>query len=247
MLECRKVVGVSLAIILLFIAFVSYVSHAQIRPPTVQPPTVYEIQGVRTINVLDTGVAEVKEEIKFSAQAYIAFKRNYNPLSTFVRELEPRTNPVQIENLSINVDDANNKLTATYTLLGAAVYKGNGLWEIDVAEPGGKLTLTAQHGNTLVFANVYGVGEDYKLMETVTVNLPAGAKNVKYREDEGKITYELSVSTGASNDSMLYAGIALSIIGGAMIAVSNMKKRGEYRPTPPLPPPPPPPVSSWRK
>jgi len=242
MLECKKVVGVSLAIILLFIAFVSYVSHAQI-----QPITVFEIQGVRTINVLDTGVAEVKEEIKFSAQAYIAFKRVYNPLSTFVRELEPRTNPVQIENLSINVDDANNKLTATYTLLGAAVYKGNGVWEIEIAEPGEKLTLTAQHGNTLVFANVYGAGEDYKIMETVTVNLPAGAKNVKYREDEGKITYELSVSTGASNDSMLYAGIALSIIGGAMIAVPNMKKRGEYRPTPPLPPPPPPPVSSWRK
>jgi len=225
MFKCKKVLGIALPMILLFIALVSVVSHAQM-----QPPVVTEVEGVTTINVLDNGVAYVREEVKFSAQAYIAFKQAYNPISTFVRELRPRTSPTQIENLSINLDEANNKLTATYTLLGAAVYKGNGLWELEIAEPGKtlteKLTLTTQHGNTLVFTHVYGAGASYKIIETLTVNLPAKAENIKYDEDEGKITYKLNVNvgTGTFNNNMLYAGIALILIGGVIMAVPNVKK-----------------------
>jgi len=222
MLKYKKVLGIALPMILLFIAIVSAVSHAQ-----VQPPTVFEIEGVTTLNVLDNGIAYVREEIKFSAQAYIAFKRVYNPISTFVRELRPRAAPEQIENLSISLDEANNKLTATYTLLGAAVYKGNGLWELAIAKPGEKLTLTTQHGNTLVFTHVYGAGEDYKIMETLTVNLPAKAENIRYDTDEGKISYKLNVdiNTGMFNNSnMLYAGIALMLIGGVVMTVPNVKK-----------------------
>jgi len=224
MSKCKKVLGIALPIILLFVALVSVVSHAQM-----QPPTIFEIEGMMTVNVSDNGIAYVREEIKFSAQAFVVFKQVYNPISTFVRELRPRATPEQIENLSINLDEVNNKLTMTYTLLGAAVYKGNGLWELEIAEPGKrpneKLTLTTQHGNTLVFTHVYGAGENYKIMETLTVNLPTKAENIKYDEDEGKISYKLNVSTGTSNGNMLYAGIALMIIGGVIVAVPNVKKR----------------------
>jgi len=219
MLGCKKALGIVLPIILLSIAFINVILHAQI-----QPPTVFEIEGVTTIDVLENGVADVKEEIKFSAQAFVAFKQTYNPISTFVRELRPRTSPTQIENLSINLDEANNKLTLKYTLLGAAVYKGNGLWELEVAEPGEKLTLSTQHGNTLVFTRVYAAGGEYRIMETLTINLPAKAESIRYDADEGKISYRLDVNTGASNNNMLYTGIALILVGGVVIAVPNVKK-----------------------
>jgi len=223
MLGCKKALGILLPIILLSIAFISMIPYAQI-----QPPTVFQIDGVATIDVLDNGIADVKEEIKFSAQAFMAFKQVYNPISTFVRELRPRTSPTQIENLSINLDEANNKLELKYTLLGAAVYKGNGLWELEIAEPGEKLTLSTQHGNTLVFTRVYAAGEEYRIMETLTVNLPAKAENIRYDEDEGKISYKLDVNAGASNNNMLYAGIALILIGGVVITVPNVKKMKEH-------------------
>jgi len=223
MFKCKKALGITLPIVLLFIVFIGTVVSAQI-----QPFTVFQIDGVSTINVSDSGIANVREEIKFSAQAFIAFRQTYNPISTFVRELKPRASPTQIENLNINLDEANNKLTLTYSLLGAAVYKGNGLWELNIAEPGEKLTFTTKNGNTLVFTHVYGAGEDYRIMETLTVNLPAKAENIRYDEEEGKIYYTLNVNSGTSNVNMLYPGIALIVIGGAIIAMPNMKKRKEH-------------------
>jgi len=244
-LDFKRVLGVALPAALLLLALFASVSHAQI-----QPPTVFEIEGVRVLNVSDTGMASVREEIKFSAQAFTLFRQIYNPLSTFVRELEPRTIPEQIENLDIKLDEANNKLTATYTLLGAAVYKGNGVWELRIAEQSEKLTLSAQHGNTLVFTHVYGAGWDYRIVETLTVNLPAKAQSIKYDEDEKKITYVLNVSTGTSSGSARYAGVALIAIGGVMLAVPNVAKKRERGKSgvelKPQAPPPPAPAGSER-
>jgi len=236
MFKSRKLLGIALPIILLSIAFISAVSHSQI-----QPPTVYEIQSTRNIDVSETGTANVREEVKFSTQAFIVFKEEYNPMSTFVRDLEPRTSPAQIENLNINVDEANNKLTITYTLLGGAVYVGNGLWEIKIARPGEKLTLSSQHGNTRVFTHVYAAGSSYRIMETITVNLPAKAENIRYDDDEGKITYKLDVNN-RMNEYMLYAGIALAVVGGVLMIMPHImkgRKQGgsEEAAKPPAPPP----------
>ncbi len=217
-INMRKIIYSSL-ILLVIILNLQLVANAQIKPLSV-----FEVNGKRVINITDTGNAHVKEEIKFSAQAYIAFKKIYNPISTFIRELEPKASPTQIENLTIKLDDASNKLTAKYDLLGKAIYKGNGEWEVKIAEPGDKLQLTSQNGNTLIFTNIHAVGEDYKIMETITVNLPSKAKHPVYHEDEGTITYTLSIKTQKSV-SLKYAGLGLIILGIVISLTSQFKRK----------------------
>ncbi len=219
--------------------------HAQI-----QPPIVYEMTGVATYKVKANGDIEVTEVIKFSTSAFMAFKSRFNPLSTFARELSPHNIPVEIKNLQIDVDDANNKVTIRYLLRGAAVYKGNKIWEIQAAAPGEKLTLTTSEHNRLVLVRTYGVGPDFRIMETLTYMLPDGAGDVHYDEASGKITYVLEPSVSAKTTvttsyktvtitekktvtsversqppaAMRYAGIGLALTGAILAAVGAMKR-----------------------
>ncbi len=155
----------------------------------IQPPTVYEVNGVGTYRVLPNGDIEVKEVISFSTSAFVSFKQRFSPLSTLVRELSPRSMPVEIRGLHVELDEANNRLVATYRLRGAAVYRGDGVWEIRVASPGEKLTATTVEDDRIVLVRVYGVGPDLRVMETMTYLLPSGAREPSYSPETGTIRY----------------------------------------------------------
>jgi len=163
-----------------------------------KPPTVYEVNGVATMKVLPNGDIEAREVIKFSTSAYVAFKERFQPLSTFARQLSPRNAPVEIENLHLELDDANNRLTATYRLRGAAVYRGNGLWEIQAAAPGEKLTPAAVEADKVVLVRTLAAGPDFRVTETLTYLLPPGATNPGYDQETGKITYTLQPQAGST-------------------------------------------------
>ncbi len=208
-------------LIILTVSMLGYHALAQI-----EPPSVFEIKGQTKMRIDESGVASVEEVLEFSASAFVNFKQTYNPLSTFVRELSPRSMPIQIDNLTINLDEANNKLTAKYKILGASVYMGGGKWMLKVGDPK-KLTLSTSNGNTFVFTNAYAVGSNYKIMETITIELPQGAKNPTYDEDEGVITYELPLGSGPSSGSgaLKYLGYALTGVGVIIIVASVIVSR----------------------
>ena len=126
----------------------------------VEPPVVYDIEDKVTINILENGDAKVTEVISMSAIAFAMFRKEYPQLSMLTRLFKPRNMPIQIENLDIKVDEANNKLTATYVIKGAAVNRGK-YWEVLLAAARGeKVTLSAQTEKSLVFtATSYVTGE----------------------------------------------------------------------------------------
>ncbi len=189
----------------------------------IQPPTTIDIQGSRKITVYSNGTAMVEEEIKFSAEAFIRFKQAYNPISTFVRELGPRSSPYQITGLSISLDEANNKLVAKYKMLGAAVYKGNGKWELRIAEPGESVTLSHKTDREAVLTLVYAAGEGFRVMETITVNLPQGASNPKLNPDQGTLEYTLNPDTG--KNTVKIAGMGSLAGGAALLALGLLARR----------------------
>jgi hypothetical protein len=212
-----------IAIIPLLIIGLASITIASVAQ--VQPPTVITVNSVKTITLDDKGNAMVTEKIKMSAEAFVRFKEIYNPLSTLVRELEPRNSPTQLENVSIKVDEANNAIIAIYRVLGAVTYQGNNLWQYRVSEEGSKLTLSSHDGNKFVFTNVIAKGYDYQLMETITVILPKNAKNPKFHEDEGVLTYQLQPpGTGSNTNMVRLAGIGLAIIGVAIMGYDFLRK-----------------------
>lgn len=211
-------VVVALVLVVIALAQMAHVAGAQI-----EPPVQYEIKGSTKIVVNETGIALVGEEIKFSAVAFKQFRQMYNPLSTFVREITPRNMPQQIEDLKIDLDEANNRLTATYKVLGMAEYLGGGKWVLRLGDPK-QLTLSTQNGNTFVFTNTYAAGAGVKIIETITVELPEAAKNPAYLEDEGAITYQLPLDTGGQV-SLRYLGMGLAAAGAAIIGLSLLQSR----------------------
>ena len=204
----------------------------------VEPPVVYDIEDKVTVNILENGDAKVTEVISMSAIAFATFRKEYPQLSMLTRLFKPRNIPIQIENLNIKVDEANNKLTATYTIKGAAVNRGK-YWKVLLAAARGeKVTLSAQTEKSLVFTTSSYVTSEIREISTITINFPAEARNIKYLEDENKITYELPQPTPQRNVIFLVAGVVLI---AAAIANIVLSKRARRPPPPPPPTPPPPP------
>ncbi|MEB3773218.1 MAG: hypothetical protein GSR82_06015 [Desulfurococcales archaeon] len=213
-----------LAIIIFAITLLQYsahTTHAQIKPPVVET-----VNSVKTVTIDKTGNALVNEKLKLSASVFVKFKQTYNPLSTLVRELEPRNTPTQVENISIKVDEANNKILMKYKLLGAAVYQGNNQWEVKIGEPSMKITLSSHDDNKFVFTYVEAAGYDYQIMQTVTVIIPKDAKNPQYHEDEGTLTYNLQPpGTGEGGNYLKIIGGGIAALGFIAIGFDLYKRK----------------------
>lgn len=214
-------------------------------------PISFEITGNAVYKVLPNGDIKVREELRFSASAFEAFRKVYSPLSTLVRELSPRSAPVEIRNLSISLDEARNMLTATYVLKGGAVYRGGDVWEIRVGEPGEKLTVTTLEPGRAVLVRIYGAAEGFRIVETMTYLLPSGAGKPVYDEDSGVLSYRYkptlpemtrtvtltSMATrtvtvrgeagAAAPPGLRYAGVGLVALGAAVAALGALTGRKE--------------------
>lgn len=196
-----------------------------------QPPTVYEMEEKSTTIVLENGDAQVKEVISVSAAGFRIFKQRFPMLSMYARLFKPMNQPIDIEDLKIDVDEANNNITASYTIRGASVNKGDH-WEITVAPEGQKVTLTAQSGNSLVFTFIGQVTQEFRAIVTVTVTLPEQAGNIRFDRSTNKINYELpqkkAVAIGGNPIFLITAGICMALAASNQV----LARRKAQPPTP---------------
>ncbi|MEM0235338.1 hypothetical protein [Thermofilum sp.] len=207
----------------------------------VQPLTVLELEDKATYNIAENGDAYVEEVISMSATAFASFKQQYPMLSMLTRLFKSKRTDVEITNLNIQVDEANNRIIAKYVIKGAAVYKKD-YWEMKIASEKQKVTLSAQTGNTLVFTYAGAVTTDTRMIITSTINLPKEAKNIKFISDTNTLRYEYTPPTAsglsmAGNPIFLVLGLVLAIF-----AIANMVL--PMRKTAPTAPPPPPPPAN---
>ena len=107
----------------------------------------YKIDGTMKVTVDDVGNARVTELWKFTPNLYLQMKQAYPTTYMLKREFENKRSDVQYSGMKIEWDDSNNVIKATYTMLGAAVYRGS-YWEFDLGEK--DVTLSSTNGNTLV-------------------------------------------------------------------------------------------------
>ncbi|EEB73960.1 hypothetical protein TAM4_248 [Thermococcus sp. AM4] len=177
----------------------------------------YKIDGTMKMVVDEAGNAQVEEVWKFTPNLYLQMKQSYPTTYMLKREFENKRTDTQYEGMKIEWDDTNNRITSTYTMLGAAINRGSH-WEIKV---GGKdTTLSAQNGNTLVLTTVEPIlGGQGRLVETITLVLPKGAKNIRF--EDGIVKYELP--SGGGRNPVYLGLVAVSLVG---LVVLNFPKRG---------------------
>lgn len=206
----------------------------------VQPPTIIEVNDKSSVTIFANGDAQAKEEISMSASAFASFKAYYNPLSMLTRELKSQRLDMELTNVNINLDEANNKVTVTYIIKGAAVNKKD-YWELKVARENEKVTLSSQTGNVLVFTYVGAVTSDVRWIITTTTTLPQEAKNINFISETNTIRYEYSPTLGgpqlSGNLLFLIAG-GILILLGLVTLILERKQKPLLAPPPPPPPPP---------
>ena len=177
----------------------------------------YKIDGTMKMVVDETGNARVEEAWKFTPNLYLQMKQSYPTTYMLKREFENKRTDAQYEGMKIEWDDTNNRITSTYTMLGAAI-NGGSHWEIRIGDK--DTTLSAQNGNTLVLTTVEPIlGGQGRLVETITLVLPKGAKNIKF--EDGIVKYELP--SGSERNPVYLGLVALSLVG---LAILNFPKRG---------------------
>ncbi|WP_048811350.1 hypothetical protein [Thermococcus gammatolerans] len=177
----------------------------------------YKIDGTMKMVVDEAGNARVEEAWKFTPNLYLQMKQSYPTTYMLKREFENKRTDAQYEGMKIEWDDTNNRITSTYTMLGAAI-NGGSHWEIRIGDK--DTTLSAQNGNTLVLTTVEPIlGGQGRLVETITLVLPKGAKNIKF--EDGIVKYELP--SGSERNPVYLGLVALSLVG---LAILNFPKRG---------------------
>ena len=179
----------------------------------------YKVDGNMKVTVDEAGNAQVVEVWKFTPNLYLQMKQAYPTTYMLKREFENKRSDVEYRNMKIEWDDSNNRLKASYTMLGAAVNKGSH-WELDLG--GDDVTLSSRNGNTLVLTSAQPIfGGQGRVIETATVVLPKGAKNVKV--DGSVIKYELPYKESGANKIFL----ALAALTGIGLVLLNVPlKRG---------------------
>lgn len=232
----RRYLSILILMLLAIILLDGFTTWAQ-----VQPLAVLELEDKATYNIAENGDAYVEEVISMSATAFASFKQQYPMLSMLTRLFKSKRTDVEITNLNIQVDEANNRIIAKYVIKGAAVYKKD-YWEMKIASEKQKVTLSAQTGNTLVFTYAGAVTTDTRMIITSTINLPKEAKNIKFISDTNTLRYEYIPPTAsglsmAGNPIFLVLGLVLAIF-----AIANMVL--PMRKTAPTAPPPPPPPAN---
>ncbi len=206
----RKVVW-GLALFLLFVLPLAAAQGIKIEE--------YRIDGTMEVQVDGFGNAHVVELWKFTPNLYLQMKGTYPTTYMLKREFENRRSDVEYRGMKIKWDDSNNRIKATYTMLGAAVNHGS-YWELDLGEK--DVTLSNRNGNNIVLTAAQPIlnGQGL-LMETARVILPEDAKNIKV--ENGVIKYELPYKAGKKNPSFLIL-TGIGVVG--LVLLNIPLKRG---------------------
>ncbi|WP_240910826.1 hypothetical protein [Thermococcus sp. MAR1] len=181
----------------------------------------YKIDGTMKVTLDNVGNAHVEEAWHLTPNLYLQMKETYPTTYMLRREFENRRSDTEYRDMKIEWDDSNNGVKATYTMLGAAINRGDH-WELDLGD--GDMTLSSQNGNTVVLTLVQPIsGGDGRLIETATIVLPDGAKNVGI--DGGMLRYELPDKENGRNPAFL--GLALISLVGLILLNVPLKRGGE--------------------
>ncbi len=176
----------------------------------IEIPFDLEIDDLVNITVMDNGLTKVDEVVKSTATGYLFLKQQYPLPFLFKRFILLDKADIEVENLTVNFDDVNRRITSSYIALGMT-RKRMGKWEFLLQ---GDAKLTTRAGNTLVFSETFPLPYGGKKNVIITVRLPDTASSVSITSEEGytKITYELPSTQGLTGNIWLLGLIGVLVV-----------------------------------
>ncbi len=218
-------VGVMLLILTLLVPWTSLKVGAQpiaLGQPIkgIELPIKLEIDDLLNMTVMENGLVKVDEVVKATATGYLVLKQQYPLPFLFKRFIELDKAEVELENLTVNFDDANKRVTARYVALGMTA-KRMDKWVFTME---GDAKLTTRAGNTLVFSKTIPMPMGGKKNMIITVHLPESASDVSVTTEGGntKIYYRLP-SSGFGGNPILLGILTILVV---LLALNLVLKEG---------------------
>ncbi len=186
----------------------------------IELPVKVEMDDLLNMTVLENGLVKVNEVVKATATGYLVLKQQYPLTFLFKRFIEMDKADIELENLTVNFDDANRRVTASYVALGMTAKKMD-KWVFSIE---GDAKLTTRAGNTLVFSKTSPLPLGGKKNMVITVHLPESASDVSVTTEGGytKIYYRLP-SNGLSGNPVLIGILGILI---ALLVLNLVLKEG---------------------
>ncbi len=175
----------------------------------IELPIKLEIDDLLNMTVMENGLVKVDEVVKATATGYLTLKQQYPLPFLFKRFIEMDKTDVELENLTVNFDDANRRVTASYVALGMTA-KRMDKWVFTME---GDAKLTTRAGNTLVFSKTLPMPMGGKKNMIITIHLPESASDISVTTEGGntKIYYRLP-SSGFGGNPILMGVLAILVI-----------------------------------
>ncbi|GEM_PF-2795061 len=198
----------------------------------IELPIKLEIDDLLNMTVMENGLVKVNEVVKATATGYLTLKKQYPLPFLFKRFIEMDKADVELENLTVNFDDANRRVTASYVALGMTAKKMD-KWVFSME---GDAKLTTRAGNTLVFSKTLPMPMGGKKNMVITIHLPETASDVSVTTEEGytKIYYRLP-SSGFGGNPILMAILGILavllvlnlVLKEGLLGLPKMLKKGK--------------------
>ncbi len=175
----------------------------------IELPIKVEVDDLLNMTVMENGLVKVEEVVKATATGYLTLKKQYPLPFLFKRFIEMDKADVELENLTVNFDDANRRVTASYIALGMTAKKMD-KWVFSME---GDAKLTTRAGNTLVFSKTLPMPMGGKKNMIITVHLPESASDISVTTEGGytKIYYRLP-SSGFGGNPILMGILGVLVI-----------------------------------
>ncbi len=186
----------------------------------IELPVKLEIDDILNMTVMENGLVKVDEVVKATATGYLILKQQY-PLSfLFKRFIEMDKADVELENLTVNFDDANRRVTASYVALGMTAKKMD-KWVFSME---GDAKLTTRAGNTLVFSKTFPMPLGGKKNMVITVHLPESASDVSVTSEGGYTRIYYRLPSSGSGGNLILMGILGALI--VLLVLNLVLKEG---------------------
>ncbi|MEM8981411.1 MAG: hypothetical protein AAGC71_00195 [Pseudomonadota bacterium] len=181
-------------------------------------------EGEFTID--NVGRADITITTALNAQEWQGWMQIYgNAQHVMKRDMENSFSTYYVDDFSMDRKDSDREFTISMSAHGAAVYRGNDRWDMDL-EKGIRarqlndkqwlVQMTQDEGGALI-------------QQDFTINLPAATVSSELATGElGQevIRYVMPVDEGGGSSTMLYAGGGLGAVGLLLLAVGLTRRDG---------------------
>lgn len=157
-------------------------------------PISAQISNINTIKVYGYGNLDEKGNLNISFRwafptnaLYLQVKSAYPNPYVLMRNLLGFSSTMELRNVKVSYDDAQNSLRLSTDILGASVYRKQ-RWELNI---GKNAELIYSDSTKAIFLIIDYITEENIMIETIRINLPKDSKDFKYDPKAGIFSYTL--------------------------------------------------------